>query len=304
MNKVVKWVLIVVGSLLLLLVIAAGALAVYGQTKFKPTVQRPVYPIQADTSSAGIARGKYIVNSLGGCVDCHSPQSGEFLAGHSEELALGALKATLTFPNLTPDPASGLGSWSDAEIARAIREGLDKDGRGLIIMPAFNYHVMSDADVAAVVGYLRSLQPVQNTLPATTGNLPAKILLALGAYGPNPLGNPITTAQNAPEPGTPEYGLYITTLAGCHDCHGANYAGGKRPDAPPDAPHSPNLTPGGELAGWNEAGFITAMRTGLTPSGKALDPSMMPWKVYGGMSDQDLAAIFSYLKSLDALPNN
>ncbi len=301
--KVLKWIGIVFGGLIGLVLIVAAGLLLYGHLRWKPTFDRPLPTISADTSPAGIARGEYLVTRGAGCIDCHggrNPEEG-WLAGTVEHVDSGPIQVVFAVPNLTPDEETGLGSWSDAEIARAIREGVDKDGVGLVIMPAFNYHIMSDADVAAIVGYLRSIEPIRNPIPPLSASAVAKTMSALGMFGPSPVGEPILAAQSAPASDSTSYGEYVTTLAGCRDCHGLDYGGGAVPASGPETPPAPNLTPSGQLIGWSEDDFITALRTGVTPSGHTLN-EVMPWPVFGKMSDQDLAAIFAYLQSLPGAP--
>lgn len=307
MRKALKWIGIIVGGLVGLLLLLFIGLVIYGQVNFKRTVaDHPLYEIAADTSPEGVARGEYLVRSVLGCVDCHHGPLAEGeeidregpLSGHTEEIADGPLQATFAPPNLTPDEATGLGSWNDAQIARAIREGLDKDGVALIIMPSAAYHNLSDADVAAVVGYLRSQEPVSNEVPPFDANFFGKILVAVGAFGPANPTEPITEPQVAAEAGTADFGSYLVSIAGCRDCHGAELAGGAG-GAPGSAP-APNLTPAGDLANWSEEDFINTLRTGTTPEGRQLDAEQMPWEVYGRMSDEDLTDIFHYLQSLPA----
>jgi len=299
--KVLRWIGIGLGFIMGIVLLAAVGLLVYGSMSFKPTHNRPVYQIAADTSPAGVQRGEYLVRSVMGCADCHSPNSpdGE-LIGISQEVNEGPISGIFSIPNLTPDMETGLGSWSDAEIARAIREGLDKDGVELVLMPSANYHIMSDADVAAIVGYLRYLEPVNNPLPPFSINIVGKALQAMGILGPRSLGDPITEPVVAPAPGSAAEGEYLVGLGGCRDCHQENLNGGAVPFAGEDTPAASNLTPGGELAGWSKESFITAMRTGMTPSGRQMNGAM-PWKVYSRMSDSDLAAIYNYLRGLPAL---
>ncbi|RIK34350.1 MAG: hypothetical protein DCC55_33220 [Chloroflexi bacterium] len=299
--KVLKWIAIGIGGLLGVVILVAAGLLFYGQIRWKPVLaNRPLREITADTSPAGIARGEYLVRSVAACGDCHGrdPEKG-WLAGYSEEVNAGAIQAVITIPNLTPDVETGLGGWSDAEIARAIREGIDKDGVGLVIMPAFNLRYLSDADVAAIIGYLRSIEPVYNPMPSFTANAVAKTMVALGAFGPSPVGEPILAEQRTPPVDSPAYGEYLVHIASCRDCHGFDYTGGAVPLAEPGTPPAPNLTRTGQLVGWSEADFINTLRTGVTPSGRELN-EVMPWKIYGQMDDKDLAAIFRYLQSLPA----
>ena len=93
-----------------------------------------------------------------------------------------------------------------------------------------------------------------------------------------------------------EFGAYLATS--CMGCHGSDFAGGPIPGAPPDAPLASNLTPAGNLSGWDEAGFIAVMRTGITPEGKELDPAIMPWPIGASMTDVELQAMWSFLQNL------
>jgi len=293
--KTLKWIGIVLGGLLALLAILVVGLLIYGQMSFKRVhADRSFYPISADTSPEGMARGKYLIENVMSCDEaCHSG-FGQPFAGGSEALNEGPVSGIFGVPNLTPDQETGLGSWSDAEIARAIREGIDKDGKELIIMPAKNYNALSDADVAAVIAYLRSLEPVRNEVPELQLNAIAKVMLAVGMFGPSNVGEPITAAKDRPQPGTVEYGSYLVSLGACRDCHGEDLAGGPLPFGGGEEPLPANLTPAGDLASWTEADFIAAVRTGQVPSGTNLTDGMPRYD----MTDEDLAAIFKYLQTL------
>ena len=99
---------------------------------------------------------------------------------------------------------------------------------------------------------------------------------------------------------TAEYGQYLVNVTGCHGCHGAQLSGGK--SKKPGALDAPNLTPGGELDAWTTAQFVNTVHTGVTPSGRVLNPDEMPWKSVGTYTDDELTAIFMYLQSLPPLP--
>jgi mono/diheme cytochrome c family protein len=294
MKKALKWIGIVLGGLVGLLILLAIGLVIYGQISFKRTyADRPLYPITADTSPEGVARGKYLMEGVMICYEaCHS-EFGKPFAGGYEEVNDGPISAVFAVPNITQDMETGLGGWSDAEIARAIREGIDKDGVSLMIMPASSYHALSDADVAAVVGYLRGLEPVRNEVPPFQVNTVAKVMNALGMFGPSQVSEPFSAPQVAPQPGTVEYGAYLVSLGDCRGCHGPDLAGGPMPFAS-EGPLPANLTPAGELPGWTEADFIAAVSTGQHPSGTVLTDGMPRYP----MTDEDLAAIFMYLQTL------
>lgn len=297
MRKALKWIGIVIGALVALAIVLVVGALIYGQVSFKKTyANRPLYPITADTGPEGIDRGKYLIEAVTGCDGgCHS-EGGTPFAGMFENVNEGPISAVFAVPNLTPEMETGLGAWSDAEIARAIREGVDKDGVALAIMPAYSYHVMSDADVAAVVAYLRKLEPVHNEIPPLQVNAIGKVMNAMGMFGPSPVSAPITEPQGAPQPGTIAYGEYLVSLGDCRACHGQKLNGST--DGP--VGFSPNITPGGEVANWTETDFIATLRTGKTPSGKVLGENM-PWKAYGKMTDEDLKDVWNFLQSLPAL---
>lgn len=315
MKTVLKWVLRVLGGLVVLAVVAIGIVLILGQLSWKRSIpDRPLYEIEADTSPEGVAHGEYLVRHVIGCGGCHgegaaaddspeaiiehvlnAPLTGSFL-----EVQDGPISFVFAPPNLTPDDETGLGTWTDAEIARAIREGLGKDGVALVIMPSSEFHGMSDEDVADIVGYLRSLEPVRNDIPPVDGNAPAKGLIALGAFGPRPLGEPITEPVLAPQAGTVEYGEYLMSFASCTLCHGESLSGSTEPQVE-GQPNAANLTPGGELAGWTEEDFLTTLRTGVNPAGRELDGVAMPWEIFKDMTDEDLGSIFMYLQTLPAL---
>lgn len=301
MKKVLKWIGLIVAGLLAILVVGVIGLAIYSNIKFKPTYSdRPLYSVTADTSPEGIARGEYLMEQAMLCAEaCHS-EYGKMFAGGVETISEGPVSFVFAVPNLTPDQETGLGSWSDAEIARAIREGVDKDGVGLVAMPSYSYNALSDADVAAVVGYLRSLEPIRNEVPQLDGNIVAKIMLALGMFGPDPMGEPITQIQVNPPQGTNDNGKYMVSIGDCMACHKQNLAGGPLPLAAIGDTPAANLTPGGELAFWTAEDFIQAVQTGKHPGGRILDDSMPQY----GMTDEDLRDIFTYLMTLPALPMN
>lgn len=300
MKKVLIGIAIAIGALVGIVIIIAVGLILFGQVSFKRTIaNRPLYPITADTSPEGLARGKYLMEEAMLCAEaCHSPEETPFTGG-VEEVNEGPIAFTFAPPNLTPDDETGLGSWSDAEIARALREGVDKDGKELVIMPAYTYRALSDADVAAIIGYLRNLEPVHNEIPPVNGNAVAKVMLALGMFGPNPVGDPIEEAQTTPASGTVENGEYMVALGGCVDCHQTNLAGGALPFSDPEDVPAANLTPAGELQNWTVEDFIQAVREGVHPEGRTLDEGMPRYHT----SDEDLADIFAYLKTIPAATN-
>ncbi len=183
---------------------------------------------------------------------------------------------------------------------RAIRHGVDPDGRALMIMPSQNFYYLNDADLGAVIAYLKTLPPVNNELPDPQLSFLPRVLIATGMLKFPAEQIDHSTRPAIPEAGvTKEYGDYLVHIGLCRDCHGDNLAGNTNPYAPQGV----NLTPGGDLGKWDEATFMHVLRTGNTPAGKRLSIDM-PWARFSGMTDDELKAIWLYLASQSALPNN
>lgn len=241
--------------------------------------------------SAAIARGKHIVESRG-CTDCH----GASLEGRVfiDDFAMGKVIAT----NLTGGKGGVQKSYSDADWVRAIRHGIHRSGRPLLIMPSNEYFYLGDEDLAGVIAYLKSLPPIDNPLPANNIGPLARVLYPLGKLEQlipakmidHQARRPVTPAAAV----TPEYGEYVAVS--CQGCHYPNMEGG--PSAVPGYPPAPDLTRNGSLARWTEADFIQAMRSGKTVDGKELNNAYMPWQVFGKMNETELRAIWAYLQTL------
>ncbi len=284
-----KWIGVVVAGLLTLVFGVATVLGVIAIAKLNSTQPNPVSNIKASTSPQDIARAQRLAIL---CGDCHSSNGTAVLDG-SKESTIPDMLATIYAPNLTP--GGDLKNWSDGQIARAIREGVDDEGKPLFIMPSEAFHSMSDADVAAFVGYLRSMPAVNHDTPPKA-IAPLGLLLLGAGQVPSAVQPPITQPiVGAPEGVTLEYGKYLTDTVGCRDCHGADLAGGTPGgNGPPPGPNLTVLVPK-----WSEADFIKTIRTGTDPTGHTLDPEQMPWKSYStALTDDNLRALYMYIHSL------
>ena len=257
-----------------------------------------------------LARGSYLANSVSGCMFCHSLHDWNAAGAPIIEGKLGAgdvfplegLPGRIVAPNITPDAETGAGTWSDDQLARAIREGIGHDGRALFpLMPYGNFRVMSDEDLASVVVYLRSLSPVRNSLPSTEIIFPVKYLIRSAP-------EPVESAVSALPPDTSAaYGTYLVRISGCADCHtpqqrgqplpGMAFAGGSEFKGPFGTVTSANITPDASGIGYyDEKIFFEALRTGKVGA-RSLNP-IMPWGMLRGMTDNDLRAMFAYLRTL------
>lgn len=296
-----KWIGTFLSGLLTLITTAVLVLALIGFAKLNKHYNNPVTEVQIAGTPDQIARGEKLANI---CVSCHTPGiqmplSGSNFAVKFDFPPLGTLYA----PNLTP--SGNIQDWTDGEVIRAIREGVYRDGRSLLVMPSANFRNMSDEDVQALVAYLRSQ-------PATGGPSPKNQFNVLGAIFMNL--SDFRTAQQpvghvtAPTPGTPAYGKYLVEILGCRDCHGTQLQG-KVENGQPGPPPGPNLTK--IVPQWTEEEFMTFFNTGTLPGGtkvpiltlkSGFSEPRMPWQIVRvATTDEELKDLFTYLHTLPPL---
>jgi len=307
MSKLGRILLISVVGLLLLLVIAISL--TIGWRPFLGPRARRLTARKFEVTPARLERGKYIAETAG-CFGCHSPHDWKAFAapipagreGSGEIMPFDDLPGRIVAPNLTPDPETGAGTWSDDQFARAIREGVGYDGRALFpIMPYTRYRQLSDEDVASVIVYLRSLPPVRNQLPPTEIIFPVKYLIR---NVPQPLTDPVPEPDHSSPAKWGEYLLVRTACAACHTAQHRDqpvkdleYGGGFPLNGPFGHVASANITPDATGIGYyDEALFMQVMRTGYVKA-RPLN-SIMPFGEFKNFTDDDLRAIFAYLRTL------
>ncbi len=284
-----------------LVVLVVFALIVTVLLRQHRTFSAPYPELRASTDPAAIARGRYLVNGPAHCVGCHGDPSHEgqenvpLSGGRVFRMPFGKLH----IPNLTPDVDTGIGRRSDGEIARALRHGVGHDGHALL--PFMPFAHLSDEDVIAVLSFLRAQPSVRNAVPPHDFNLLGRALRALvfEPQGPTePVPSSVTPAA------TVEYGRYLaSSVANCRGCHtnrdmttgqftGEPFAGGFKM-----GPHvTRNLTPDPEtgwISQWTEDDFVSRFR-----NGRGMPGSPMPWREFSRMTDDDLRAIYRFLRSL------
>jgi mono/diheme cytochrome c family protein len=296
----------------LVLLVLGGITAVGWQVVLGPDARRTSSET-FEATEARMVRGRYLVEGPASCFHCHS----EHDFSNPEYPVIEAKKGAgwvmpipelnnIASRNITPDVETGIGSWSDDEIARAIREGVRKDGTALFpIMPYPNFASMDDEDVKSIVVYLRTLPAVRNTVP--TRSLPGPL-----EYLVNTIPKPISTPQPSHPASTPaERGKYLVTLADCAGCHtpttpegeplpGMAFGGGGLFHDPGQAGKevvSMNITPDASgIAHYDESLFLQTIRTGQV-GGRVLN-HIMPFLFFRNMTDSDLGDIFAYLRTL------
>ena len=289
MRRILKWIAISVGSIAAVAVGILLGLFTLGRVKAGElpafTVQPPLIP----SDRASVARGRHLAEAIALCTECH--QNG--LRGRN--LGFPSLVARVVAPNLTSGLGGIGGRYTAADWDRAIRHGIARDGRKLVLMPSEYYASMTDSDFAALVAFLNALTPVDNDLPASRIGLLGSALIGSGRFQfPADLVNHADVGQNAVAKGvTPEYGSYLVTLGNCRSCHGPQLRGTANRLGPPPAP---NLADG--TRNWSADDFRKTIRSGRTPAGRNLDPQKMPWPRLANLTDAELNAVFEYVRSI------
>jgi len=271
-----------------------------------------------------LERGRYLANHVCVCVDCHSTRNWNEFSGPLVEGTTGkggeVFDQRFGFPgsfyskNITP---SGIGDWTDAEVLRAIASGVSKNGAALFpIMPHPHFGQMDKEDLESIIVYLRTLKPIENKVPESKADFPMNFIINTIPKEPHFSNKPNENDAVA-------YGGYLFNAASCSECHskqekgkpvaGMELAGGfEFPMVTGGIARSANITQD-KITGigkWSEADFVKRFKS---YTGSAYVPNkivkgnfntVMPWTMYGGMADQDLKAIYAYLKTIKPISNN
>lgn len=286
------------GVAALLVLLLAGVYGFSARRLARSHAGPPAEVLAVPTDPASAVRGAHIARAITKCGDCHGQDMGGRLF-----LDAGPMIGKVYAPNITAGKGSVTAGFSTADWERAIRHGLARDGRALKIMPSEDYVWMSDADLGDLLAYIRSLPAVDREIPSTTIGPVGRALLLAGKF-------PILAAERLPLDGkhptvetgvTVEYGSYLANVGGCTGCHGPHLSGGRIPGTPPDIPPSRNLTPQG-IGSWTEADFFRALRTGVRPDGSTIN-AFMPWMATRHMTDDEIRALWLYLRSVPPRPS-
>ncbi|MEO8358533.1 MAG: cytochrome C [Vicinamibacteria bacterium] len=303
---------IIVSLLAVVVVAVSGVLAfVFGA---RP-LSRPALQVSADATPERLARGEYLALTTG-CIDCHSKRDFNRYAGppvtpygaHADGFDKGVGVPGVVYPpNLTSDKETGLGSWTDGEILRAMREGVSRNGRPLFpLMPYSEFKSLSDEDALSIVAFLRTLPAEKYAAPAPQLDFPMPLIVRLI---PKPLAGPVTGPARTD---TLAYGKYLTGTMGCTFCHstadaqmssipGREWAGDNEFRGPWGVVRSANLTPHetgmGDKTKENFIGLFRAFGNVDGELPKGAQNTIMPWALYNKLTDEDLGIVYDYLKS-------
>ncbi len=312
MKKLLK----VVGILFVLFVLVMLGSITY-VTQALPHISVPK-ELKVEGTPERVARGKYLANHVTVCMDCHSTRDWNKFSGPLKPGTLGkggeVFDQSMNFPghfvskNLTPFHLKG---WSDGDIYRAITSGMSKDGHPFFpVMPYPSYNKLATEDVYSIIAYLRSLPAIESQPEASKADFPMNIILHTVPEAAHPM--------SLPKAGDPGYGAYLVNASACKECHtkmekgkvvGEPFAGGFEFHFPGGAVvRSANITPDSTdgIGAWDRNTFIRKFKqfadSSYVPPAvnwKAQDfQTVMPWMMYGGMTEQDLGAIYDYLRTV------
>jgi mono/diheme cytochrome c family protein len=272
-----------------------------------------------DSLKKVIQRGEYLANNVAACIHCHSKRdftkySGPVIMGTEgmggdlfDHNILDAIPGTLYGKNITPDPETGIGTWTDDEILRAITQGINKNGDTLFpIMPYTNFNRMAKEDLLSIIAYLRTLKPIQNKVPARQLMIPISMAYPAPALQASVDGN-----VSPPKSDLVKYGEYLFNMADCGTCHtpfakgqpdfSQALSGGNTFHIGNFTVTSANITSDSVtgIGTWTEERFLNKFTPYREEKAYDFNPgkenTVMPVFAYAGMKDEDLKAIYAYL---------
>lgn len=307
--------------ILLLLVLIITGLAMYLKLTLPDVGAAP--ELKVDLTPEKIERGKYLANTVCVCIDCHSTRDWSRFAGPPVAGTIGkggelfderyGFPGSYVSKNITP---AGLKDWTDGEIFRAITCGVSKDGHALFpVMPYPYYGKMDEEDIKCIIAYIRTLEPIEFKAEDSKSNFPMNFIINTIPKKAEPVKLPAKTDEV-------NYGKYIATSAGCVECHspvdkgqiiaGKEFSGGREfPFPNGNILRSSNISPDAEtgIGAMNKEQFVKLfkMRSDSAAEQQKLGPNdfntIMPWVMYGKMTEEDLGAIYNYLKSTKGIKN-
>lgn len=272
---------------------------------------------EAAIAQSAVERGDYLVNTIMACGNCHTPRDdkGKPIVGQalSGGLTINTPAFIATAPNITPDVDTGLGSWSDAEIKRALVEGIRPDHGHLAgvplaaVMPANFYRALLPEDLDAVIAYLHTVKPVRNQVTEPQYKAPVHrdpYPDAEAGFSKDMLADPV------------KRGAYLVTIGHCMECHSAWSRGvsdfkgglgrggrafpGAEGDGTPSIAANITSDPTVGIGAWTDQEIGRAIREGVARDGHALKPPMA-YRYYAGLKVTDLVDIIAYLRTVPPL---
>lgn len=303
----------------------AAMIAVY-TTACNSGKKEPAAASQSDSLTKVLERGKYLTEHVAGCIDCHSQRdftkfSGPVVAGTEGGGGLVfdqkfGLPGVLYGKNITPDKETGIGNWTDAEILRAMTQGINKNGDTLFpLMPYVNYNHMAKEDLLSIIAYIKTMKPIKNQVPARQLMMPISM-----AYPGPALQASVDGNVKPAESDAVKYGEYLVNMADCGTCHSPltpqgpdvmnrKFAGGYPFELPSNKVVSANITSDSAtgIGSWTEETFLNKFKPYREKKGYDYDPghanTVMPLSILAGIKDEDLKAMYAFLRTVKPISN-
>jgi mono/diheme cytochrome c family protein len=316
-----KKIFLVIGIIVLILIVAVVSLITYVKVALPNVGEAPELKVEATTER--IERGRYLANSVTICMDCHSTRDWSKFSGPIMPGTHGkggeVFDRTVGFPgvyiskNITP---FGIGRYTDGELYRVITTGVNKEGKAMFpVMPYPYYGKMDDEDIYSIIAYLRTLEPIESQVADSESDFPMNIILnTIPAKG---------APVKMPDPSdTLAYGGYLANASGCIECHSqveqgqiikeVAYGGGRDFAFNGGVLRSANISPDIEtgIGTWKKSNFIARFKLYADSSyvlpavGQGEFNTIMPWTMYATMKEQDLAALYTYLRTVKPIKNS
>jgi mono/diheme cytochrome c family protein len=270
-----------------------------------------------------ISRGEYLANHVAVCIDCHSTRDWSRFSGPPTPGTFGKggdlFDQKFGFPgvyyakNITPE---GISRYTDGELFRTITTGVSKEGRAMFpVMPFHYYGQMDEEDIKSIISYIRTLPSIKNNIPESSSDFPMNFII-------NTIPHEAHFTKLPERSDVVNYGKYLVNAASCVECHskfekgslikGTEFGGGREfpfPDG--SVVRSANISSDENtgIGGWDDETFVSLFQAHSDSATLAtkLNPgdfnSIMPWTMYGKMKEEDLKAIFAYLKTVPAIKN-
>jgi len=318
MKNFKKFALVTLG---ILVVVFVGIL---GYIKFALPNIAAAPELKVEMTPERIARGQYLANHVAVCIDCHSTRDWSRFSGPPAPGTFGkggdVFDQKFGFPgvyyakNITPE---GISRYTDGELFRTITTGVSKEGRAMFpVMPFHYYGQMDEEDIKSIIAYIRTLPPIKSVVPESKSDFPMNFII-------NTIPHEASFTKLPPKTDVVNYGKYLANAASCIDCHtkyekgslvaGTEFGGGREFPFPDGSiVRSANISADEEtgIGGWDEETFVSFFKaySDSTVVNTKLNPgdfnSIMPWTMYGKMEEEDLKAIFAYLKTVKPIANS
>lgn len=303
--------------LTLLVIVVAVIVGAASYVKFAlPNVGDPEAELHVDLTPERVANGSYLANHVSLCMDCHSTRDWTRFSGPMEPGTNGkggerfdekmGFPGTFYAKDITP---TNLKNWSDGEIFRTITTGVNRSGEALFpVMPYHYYGKMDKEDIYDIIAYIRSLEPIENSIPERTIAFPMNFIV-------NTIPAKASFSKKPSRSDTVSYGAYLVNAAACMECHtpvkkgqiipDLAFSGGRDFHMPNGVVNSANITPDKAtgIGAWSAEQFVARFKAYTDPvNTPAMRPAavntIMPWAMLGGMDTSDLRSIYAYLQTI------